>query len=521
MLNAVSQPLDDSLKKVARGTGIAMIGVASGLLFNFIAMLIVARYGLEANYGMFSLALAILTIVMTLSCLGLHLGATRYIAYCRAKDDTAKVRGTISVSLQLTTAASLVIGTALFLSAEAIAVHIFHSPELTQFLRIFAIGTPFFALIYIIAAIFRGFDRVEPQAYFQYILSNALFVAFLLLIVAIGVPFVAVAYGYLAALVITFIGMAIYAIKKLPRPIILTEREVNATVTKDLLLFSAPLLGAAMLGLTRVWMDTLFLGYFKTPELVGLYNAAYPLARCISSPAFALMLIYTSIVTGLYSRKLMAELRRSYTVLTKWLAFITMPIFLILCLYPEHVLNLLFGPTYVAAAPALRILSLGFIIDTLLGPSVAMLIALGESRFMMGAALAATAANVILSIALIPPLGIVGAAVAAAASLALFSAIRAAKLYSLCRAQPLSKNLLKPLVASVILALLFQLLFGSLTTVAWWMLPLLFILYYALYGVATVLSRSFDREDAVIFLEIEKRTGINAAPIKRILSRFM
>ena len=521
MLNAVSEPLDDSLKKVARGTGIAIVGVTAGLLFNFVAKLIIARYGLEANYGLFSLALGILNLVTMLSCLGLHLGATRYIAYYRAKDDTAKVRGTISVSLQLVTAASLVVCLALFFSAEAIAINIFHSPELTQFLRIFAIGAPFFTLIYIIAAIFRGFDRVEPQVYFQYILSNVLFIGFLLLIIAIGLPFVTAFYGYLAAIVITFIGIAVYTVKKLPRPVVLTGREVNATVTKDLLLFSVPLLGMAMLTLMRVWMDTLFLGYFKTPELVGLYSAAYPLAQFISSPAFALMLIYTPIVTGLYSRKLMAELRRSYTVITKWLAFVTMPIFLVLCLYPEYVLSLLFGPAYITAAPALRILSLGFIISTLLGPSLAVLTAMGESRFMMWAALAAVAVNVTLNISLIPPLGIVGAAIASAASLTLFGAVKTAKLYSLCRAHPLSKNLFKPLVASVVLALLFQIMFGNIIFVTWWILPLLFLLYYALYSIATVLSKSFDREDIVILLDIEKRSGINATPVKKILSRFL
>jgi O-antigen/teichoic acid export membrane protein len=513
--------LDHSLKKVARGTGIAMIGVALGLLFNFLTKLIIARYGLEANYGMFSLALAILTAAMMLACLGLHLGATRYIAYFRAKDDIAKVRGTISVSLQLVTIASLIIGIALFFSAEAIAMNIFHTPQLAQFLRIFAIGTPFFTLIYIIGAIFRGFDQVEPQVYFYYIMLNVLFIIFLASIIAIGLPFITVFYAYLAALVITFIGATIYTVKKLPQRVTFSDSKANAAIRKELLLFSMPLWGMAIFGLVILWMDTILLGYFKTAEVVGLYNAAYPLAQSISQPPFALMLIYIPIVTGLYSQNLMADLRRSYTIVTKWLAFIIMPIFLVLCLYPEYVLSLLFGSAYIGAAPALRILSIGFILEALPGPNVATLIALGESRFIMWATFAAAAIGVILNIILIPPLGIVGAAIASAASLTLFSAIRSVKLYASYRVQPLSKNLLKPLVASVILALLFQITFGRFIMVTWWMLPLVFIFYYALYGTATVLSRSFDREDIVVLLEIEKRFGINAKPIKKILRMFI
>jgi O-antigen/teichoic acid export membrane protein len=350
---------------------------------------------------------------------------------------------------------------------------------------------------------------------------NVLFIIFLASIIAIGLPFITVFYAYLAALVITFIGATIYAIKKLPQPIVFTDREANATIRKELLFFSMPLWGMAIFSMVILWVDTLMLGYFKTPEVVGLYSAAYPLAQSISQPPFGLMLIYTPIVTGLYSQNLMADLRRSYTIVTKWLALIIMPAFLVLCLYPEYVLSLLFGSAYVSAAPALRILSLGFILNALPGPNVATLIALGKSRFIMWATLAAALVNISLNIALIPPLGIIGAAIASATSLTLFSVINSVKLYASHRVQPLSKNLLKPLIASVVLALLFQFIFGRLIMITWWMLPFLFIFYYALYGVATVLSKSFDREDIVILLQLEKRFGINAEPIKKILRIFI
>jgi len=48
------EPANDPLKKIARGTGIALAGMTLGLLFGFITRLIIARYGLQANYGIFS-----------------------------------------------------------------------------------------------------------------------------------------------------------------------------------------------------------------------------------------------------------------------------------------------------------------------------------------------------------------------------------------------------------------------------------------------------------------------------------
>jgi len=91
----------------------------------------------------------------------------------------------------------------------------------------------------------------------------------------------------------------------------------------------------------------------------------------------------------------------------------------------------------------------------------------------------------------------------------------------LSKAQPLSKNLLKPTLASLALVFLFQFIFGNFVTIVWWMLPLLFILYYVIYGLAILVTRSFDKEDISMLLAIEKRAGVNLSLIKRVLRRFI
>ena len=515
------EPLSASLKIIARGTGIALIGTFISLLLGFIIRLTIARYGSEADYGVYSLALMAFIFVTVLACLGLHEGTARYIAYFRSRKDLAKVRGTIAISLKLATVASIIISVALFLSAEAIASNIFHAPDSALALKIFACGVPFLTLINVLVAVFRGFDKVEPFAYFYLILLNVIFLLLLSAVALFNRPFIAVFYAYVAALILTFVALVIYTVKKLPLAVKFSGEEVDSSIRKELLLFSLPVLGSSVISVTIVWAATLILGYLGTPELVGLYNAAYPLSEFISTPLTALVLIYTPVAAGLYSQNMIAELRRNYTILTKWIVSLTLPVFLVLCLFPEAVLGIFFGQPYVAAAPALRILSLSFIIRNLLGPNGNTLLAVGKSRFIMCVTLIAAIVNVLLNIILIPPLGIVGAAIASAVSLIIAGIILSLKLYLSWHIQPLSKNLLKPLIASIALALLFRFTIGSFIDVTLWMLPLLFILYYVIYGAVTVLTRSFDQEDIFLLLEIEKRSGINAAPIKKILSRFV
>jgi O-antigen/teichoic acid export membrane protein len=185
------------------------------------------------------------------------------------------------------------------------------------------------------------------------------------------------------------------------------------------------------------------------------------------------------------------------------------------------VLSLFFGADYILADNALRILSLGFLLHNFMGPNGGTLIALGRSRFMMWNTLGATLLNIGLNAAFIPRWGIEGAAIASAISITTASAVRCGKLYSLIGAQPLSKNLIKPVLASLLLVFLFHFIITNFFKISPWMFPLLFILYYVIYGFAVLFTKSFGQEDIAILLLIEEKIGINMSPIKKILRRFL
>jgi O-antigen/teichoic acid export membrane protein len=146
---------------------------------------------------------------------------------------------------------------------------------------------------------------------------------------------------------------------------------------------------------------------------------------------------------------------------------------------------------------------------------------MGKVRFVMWVYFAAALLSVGLNFALIPPLGIEGAAIAYATAINSVNLAYCWKLYRQAKALPLSKNLLKPTLASLVLVFLFQFIFRNFVTVTWWMLPLLFILYYGIYGLAILFTKSFDNEDIAMLLAIEKRAGMNLSFLKRILRRFL
>lgn len=344
-----------------------------------------------------------------------------------------------------------------------------------------------------------------------------------MLIILFNLAFIGVFFAFFASLVISCLAVIVYTTKKLPYPINFNFNLITGTnpVTKSLLLFSLPLLGVVMLRQIISWTDTLMIGFFKIPAQVGLYNAAIPLARFISAPLGAVLVIYMPVVTSLYAKGLIFDLRRNFEVITKWLCSLTLPIFFIFFLYPEPVLGFLFGKSYSLAANALMVLSLGFIVNNFLGPNGATLLAMGKSNFLMWATLVATLLNITLNASLIPVLGIFGAAIASVAAITSINLIRCWKVYSLSKVQPLSKNLLKPTLVFILVLLPFYFTLNVFFTVTFWMLPILIVLYYILYGLAVLLTKSIDQEDIKLLLAIEKRSGMNANSIKRVFKKFL
>lgn len=212
-------------------------------------------------------------------------------------------------------------------------------------------------------------------------------------------------------------------------------------------------------------------------------------------------------------------MRRNYAVLTKWVVAATFPLFLTIFLFPEAVLDVVFGASYVQAGTALRILALGALIHVLVGPNASTLVVIGKTRLNMIDDLIGATVNVLLNLFLIPAMGIIGAAIASAVSLGMINVLKSAQIFRMHKIHPFTKNYLKPMILSTVVIFVIYSLVNPVHSV--WVLISLFFLFMAIYGVSLIITRSLDEEDIMMFLKLEKLTGIDASYVKRILKRFM
>lgn len=502
------------LMKIARATGIMYMSSIIVMLLGFISVILVIRFTTQSEYGTYSLAITIISIIILVSSLGLGEGVTRYIAYFRGTEEINKIKDTITSSVQIALISGFAFLGLSFLIAPIISESIFKNPELLTPLRLLAISIPFSVLINIYVAIFRGFNKIEPSAYFSVLKSLGLLI--LLMAYFFSGPSIN---GAIQANILSVLGtgiaFSIYFGRKLPITIAKRELINIRPICFDLLSFSIPLLAVNMLMSILTWTDTLMIGYFKTPELVGLYNVAPPLAYLNMLFLTSLGTLYVPIASKLYSQNKLNDLRKIYVTSTKWCFIGTLPLACIFVLLPEVVLNLLYGPRYIGASPVLQIMTLGVILSSINGPSFYALIAIGKTGTITRAYLLSCITNIALNVILILQLGITGAAIASALSIAIGGIALSVGLYRHTGVHPLTPEYIKTIATSFIAAAPVYVMSQHPLGNGLLELAGAFILAASTHAILIFVTKSLDSEDLMFIRRARELLGASLPSLRR------
>jgi O-antigen/teichoic acid export membrane protein len=380
------------LGRIAKGGVMVLAGNISNIFLSLIFNILMIRYITQSEFGFFSLCLAIVSILAVFAGLGFRQALPSYISYQLGKNGYSKAWGSIVSSFIITLFLGLFLAFLLFIKADMIAL-ILHKPRLTEVIKILAFTLPLIALNNLLISHLRAIQDTKGKVYLQFLLRPFTGIMLVLLAIVVGLSFKWVLWAYTMSFLVTFVALFIYAKKKLLEVI---SAHKYSPVTKEVLLFSLPLLGTGMLAMTLTWTDTLMLGYFESAKAVGLYNGALRVARLIPILLTSAGFIYLPVASRLFSQNDMENVKKIYATLTKWVFITTLPFFLFIFLAPDLVLGLLFGSEYMAAGLALQFLALGFFTHVLFGLNAMTSISLGKPKINLLCLSVAFVVNVIL-----------------------------------------------------------------------------------------------------------------------------
>lgn len=504
-----------TMRSVSRGTGVMMVATFVLVILQFLTRVLVTRTVSAEQWGEFNLGLALANFLALIAAFGIPTATARSMAFEETVEQRLHlVRTAVLVSVPVGFASSILV----YLGAADLASLFQNASGLTPVFQLFSVSIALTMLSNVLVGIFQGLERAEPNALFVQILNPALFFTFTAVLLFAGWHFTGVLVGYVLSWVVAFAALAIYSYRRLPiliRRLSSTVFSGDASARVGFFALSVTLFGVATLSYLTSYADTLLLGVFRDNTTVGQYSSAMTLTRLLLVGTGTITFVYLPITSRLRRERDFQGLKETYITVTRWMALLTLPLTFIFLFDPVFSLGFVFSPSQEAGADALRILVVANTASILLGPSTSTLGGLGKTRSVLGLTVISTAANFGLCFALIPPFGMVGAAIAWSAARLLFPGLALLQIYLEHGITPFQRRFTRPLLLS----------FVVLVPVFWFLpthYPLLFIiaalgLPLAAYALAILLTRSVDHGDLFVARALERRFGGIARPLRRIL----
>lgn len=404
-------------REILRGAGAGFFLRITGAVFAFLFTVVLARsLGAEAA-GIYYLAFTVTFVAGVIGRVGLELASLRFVAAHAAMGEWEAVNGVYGQAVRISLLASGVCAVATALGAPFIARGLFAEPSLTEPLRWMSLVVVPTSLIAIHGEMLKGVRRPKEAMFVQ--ASGVSVLSFpLLLAVGSGWGIFGPVFAFsLASGVITIFGVFFW------RRATPMARGIRGRFNRRLLLStSSPLLLVAIMDLVMRYSDVVVLGVFADTSDVGVYSAATRTAMLTSFILIAVNSVVAPKMAALHHQGEHVTLETVARNAARMTLILATPMLLVFLLFPGRVLGF-FGDSFEAGAPALAILATGQFVNVATGSVRELLVMSGHERLVRNNFLGAAVLNVGLSLLLVPPFGIVGAAMATATSVAAMNVV--------------------------------------------------------------------------------------------------
>ena len=408
----------------AAASGIALVGAVVTMVSNFAIAFLVVKDS-EEFAGAFWAATAIIMIVGTSSALGSNTGLVYFMPQA-LRDGGSNTRALVKNVVKVVAPLAAAFSVALFLLAPTINNFLLRDgetgTEIQTMLRILAPGIFGLAITVSLLGATRGLGSMTPTVAISQIVrpgAQTLGIAGVILFsdqpsaakVAVAWVWPVIAAGVLTVMAVSRMG----GLQSNG-----SEGEVSSS---EFWTYTRPraVSGALQIGLERI--DVLLITAILGKGPAGIYSSV---SRFATAGNFLIFSVAQAISPNL--RKAIASekwtsARTQVRQATAWMVMIAWPYFLIVALKSEAMAGLFNNPSLLEGTSALTVLGLGMMASAAAGPVDLTLLMLGKSKASLWGTASAFATDIILVLLLTPWLGLVGAALAWAAAVAVQNGI--------------------------------------------------------------------------------------------------
>jgi O-antigen/teichoic acid export membrane protein len=403
------------LEKLAR-RGVASVFGAAFSAVSGVALVVIITRGFSAETaGTLFAATSAFLIVEAFVLLGTDTGLVRWLPAQLASSEPQDVRRTLGLAFLPVLLVSLVTAATLFAAAGWVATGLV-GPEtrdsMTTILRVLAVALPIAATHDVMLAASRGLGTMRPTVLVENVGRLALQSAAVLVAYVAGAGTLGLAVAWAAPYVAACCVSGWWVWRLLRRA---EERQhpthLEQVTTREFWAYTAPRAVARITQTALKRADIVLVAALASPADAALYTAA---TRFVVLGQLLVQSVQQALapqMSGLFARGEKQAADSVFKAATVWSMLPSWPIYLVTAAFAP-VLMMLFGAGYEDAATTVVILSLTMLFATACGPVDSVLLMSGRSMLSLINSTIALVVNVALNVALIPPFGIEGAAIA-------------------------------------------------------------------------------------------------------------
>ena len=384
------------LKQLSAQSAIYGLGSLFNTVLGFVLIPLYTRYLSPADYGVYSLMVIIAQVATTVAAMGMASAMFREVIYHEA-DETE----VISTTINFLVIEALVFFVALMVIAPQLAGTLLGSEEYTTLVRLLFVGSLLSMTDLVVMAALR--IRTQPALYSTLVVTkfaagiffNILFIVVLQQGLA-GLIYTRLAQGILS----TTINVVILSRNWHPR--------ISWTILRRMLNYGVPIMPVAIASIALTSSDRYFLQHYASNTEVGIYSLGYKLGMVVSMMVRAINLAWGAQLFVI-AKQPNAELKYS-RILTYYLAALGF-VGLVISVLSREALHILTSPAYYDAYTVVPLIVLSYIFFGAMYMTNIALPVQGRTKYNTPIVIGAAVLNLGINAVLIPPFGMMGAAV--------------------------------------------------------------------------------------------------------------
>ncbi len=388
-----------------------------GLGLIFINQALLARLMGAKGYGNYTVIFTWLNFLVVFSMIGFDTSVLRFYPSLAAKQEWGMLKGFLRFTKRIILVLSVIssISILLFLLYNASAARFSINFSEAFFWAVFLL--PLLAFINYYSSVLRALHKIKASLLPFYVLlpvlvSVACFIYYQLHDEQLKVD--AAVFIYLCCAVGVCILIAVRLRSETRRQTHAVQPEYNRKLWLSVS-FTIFIISVITLVLKRI--DVLFISYYYGNTHAGIYAVAAMISAFVPFGLTVVDYVFAPRISELYESRQFEKLEAMVSKTSRIIFIITLPIALVIIVFGRFILQI-FGTAFVASYLPLIILTAGQLVNAWTGMVAAVMTMTGNQKIFLLVYVFAGLLDVALNFMLVPSLGMNGAAIASAISLA-------------------------------------------------------------------------------------------------------